>query len=364
MKRRADRWPLRSASGLWRRRPSRKRPTRSAVGLIQTLSGPGGGARPAGARRLPARRQGARRQARRPRRRGDRRRRRAEARRRRHQGQGPHRARQGRLRRRPDLLQRRCWRSTSRSLDGGTILIIAQRRPVELRRQGAATRIFFATSYQNDQVARGAGQGRAGPRLQEGLPARARTTRPARTRSPASSATSRARSWRKSYVPLNKLDFQSELAKIAAAQARRDLHLHAGRHGREPRQAVPPGRPRRPHPVPLRLHGRRVDPAGAAGRGARLPRRHRPGRRTSTTPQNKTFVAAFEKELQLRAGLLRHAGLRRGAADRQRAEGDRRQAPTTRTRCAAAIRKADFKSAARRRSSSTPTAIRSRTSTW
>ncbi len=36
-------------------------------------------------------------------------------------------------------------------------------------------------------------------------------------------------------------------------QARRVLHLHAGRHGREPRQAVPPGRARQ-HPLPVRLH--------------------------------------------------------------------------------------------------------------
>ena len=83
------------------------------------------------------------------------------------------------------------------------------------------------------------------------------------------------------YVPLNQLDFSAELAKIAAARPDAHLHLHAGRPGREPRAAVPPGRARQ-HPLPVGLHGRRGDAAGAAGRGARLLRR-RPGRRTWTT---------------------------------------------------------------------------------
>ena len=50
------------------------------------------------------------------------------------------------------------------------------------------------------------------------------------------------------YTPLGQLDFSAELAKIASRQARRLLRLHARRHGREPRQAIPSGRTRRPFP--------------------------------------------------------------------------------------------------------------------
>ncbi len=58
------------------------------------------------------------------------------------------------------------------------------------------------------------------------------------------------------YVPLNQLDYSAELARIAAATARRDLRVPAGRHGGEFRQAVPPGRPCRQDHLPVRLHGR------------------------------------------------------------------------------------------------------------
>ncbi len=58
------------------------------------------------------------------------------------------------------------------------------------------------------------------------------------------------------YVPLGTLDFQVELSKIASIETRRGLHFHAGRHGRQPGEAVQAGRPRRPDPVPVGLHGR------------------------------------------------------------------------------------------------------------
>ena len=86
--------------------------------------------------------------------------------------------------------------------------------------------------------------------------------------------------------------------------------------------------------VPLGLHGRRVDAAGAAGRRARLLRRRRTGRPNLDNPQNKEFVADYEKEYDAVPGDLRVPGLRRGAADRQRRAGRSAARSTTRTRCA------------------------------
>ena len=40
------------------------------------------------------------------------------------------------------------------------------------------------------------------------------------------------------YMPLGSLDFQVELSKIASLEARRRIHLHARRHGRNSGQAV------------------------------------------------------------------------------------------------------------------------------
>ena len=59
-----------------------------------------------------------------------------------------------------------------------------------------------------------------------------------------------------SYTPLGTLDFQVELTKIASLQGRCAVHLHAGRHGRRPRQAVPAGRPRRQDPGAVGIHRR------------------------------------------------------------------------------------------------------------
>ena len=70
--------------------------------------------------------------------------------------------------------------------------------------------------------------------------------------------------------------------------ARRDLRVPARRHGRELRQAVPPGRPRRQDHVPLRLHGRR----SRRCRRSRTPRSAssaaRTGRRTSTIRRTRS----------------------------------------------------------------------------
>ena len=119
----------------------------------------------------------------------------------------------------------------------------------------AAIPYFFATSYQNDQnhevlgkVAQDRGYKKVyllAPNYQAGKDALAGFKRHYK-----------GEIVEESYVPLNNLDFQSELAKIASMQPGCDLHLHARRHGREPGQAVPRGGPRRPHPLPVRLHGR------------------------------------------------------------------------------------------------------------
>ena len=59
-----------------------------------------------------------------------------------------------------------------------------------------------------------------------------------------------------SYTPLGTLDFQVELTKIASLKPDARVHLHAGRHGRQPRQAVPAGRPRRQDSGAVGLHRR------------------------------------------------------------------------------------------------------------
>ena len=59
-----------------------------------------------------------------------------------------------------------------------------------------------------------------------------------------------------SYTPLGTLDFQVELTKISSSEARCAVHLHAGRHGRRPRQAVPAGRPCRQDSGAVGIHRR------------------------------------------------------------------------------------------------------------
>ena len=98
------------------------------------------------------------------------------------------------------------------------------------------------------------------------------------------------------YVPLNQLDYSAELVQDRGGGAGSDLRVPARRHGRELRQAVPPGRPRRQDHVPLGLHGRRSctlpaqqDAAlGFFGGANWAP--------NLDNPQNKAFVAAYEKE--------------------------------------------------------------------
>ena len=56
--------------------------------------------------------------------------------------------------------------------------------------------------------------------------------------------------------PVIEINVDDDQVEDRIDEARCRAHLHAGRHGREPRQAVQAGRPARPHPVPLHLHRR------------------------------------------------------------------------------------------------------------
>ena len=115
---------------------------------------------------------------------------------------------------------------------------------------------FFVTSYQNDQVLEVSGQIRAGFRHQEGV----------HDRTQLSGGQGRARRLQvgffkgeiadEVYVPLDQLDYSAELVEDRRRQAERHLRVPAGRHGRELRQAVPPGRTGRHGDVPLGVHGR------------------------------------------------------------------------------------------------------------
>ena len=144
-------------------------------------------------------------------------------------------------------------------------------------------------------------------------------------------------------------------------QARRLLRVHAGRHGRQPGQAVPPGGARF-DPVPIGIHRRRVDAAGAAGRGGRLLLRHDLGAQHRHAREQEVR-RRLREGVRLRARQLRHAGLRCRAADRQRGEGGGRQA-CRQGRAAGCPQEGRLQVACAGPSSSIPTASRCRTSTW
>ena len=98
------------------------------------------------------------------------------------------------------------------------------------------------------------------------------------------------------YVPLDQLDFLGRALQDRAPEAGRPLHVHAGRHGRQLRQAVSPGGARRQDHVPVGVHGRRSRRCRRSRTPPSACSAARTGRRTSTIAQNKEFVAAFEKE--------------------------------------------------------------------
>ena len=149
---------------------------------------------------------------------------------------GLDRARQGRFRGRPDLLQRR-GQAIHKPIVERHLPHQPECRPLEPRRQGLHP-IFFVTSYQNDQIHEVLGkvaQDRGYKRvylLAPELPGRQGRAR--RLQAPLQGRDRRGilRSAEQSRLPVR-------ARQDRLPQARRDLHLHAGRHGREPREAVP-----------------------------------------------------------------------------------------------------------------------------
>ena len=193
---------------------------------------------------------------------------------------------------------------------------------------------FFVTSYQNDQNHEVLGQVRAGQGDQEGVHHGAELPGGQGRARRASSATSRARCVDEVYVPLNQLDYSAELSKIAAADARGDLRVPARRHGREFRQAVPPGRPRRQGHVPLRLHGRR----SRRCRRSRMPRSASSaaptGRRTSTIRRTRSSSRPTRRSTTRCPATYAFQAYDAALLIDSRAEGRPAARPTTRTRCA------------------------------
>ena len=128
---------------------------------------------------------------------------------------------------------------------------------------------LFVTSYQNDQNARDDGQIRAGFRPQEGvLDGPQLSGRQGRAR--RLQALLQGRGGGRSLRPAQPARLRRRTVEDRGGFARRHFRVPARRHGRQLRQAVPSGRFGRQGQVPLRLHRRRGNPAGAAGRRARL----------------------------------------------------------------------------------------------
>ena len=163
------------------------------------------------------------------------------------------------------------------------------------------------------------------------------------------------------YTPLGQLDFSAELAKIAAAKPDAFFVFMPGGMGvnlvKQYRQAGLDS-----DPVPVGVHGRRVDPAGAAGCGGRLLLRHDLGAQHRQAGEQEVR-RRLREGVRLRARQLRHAGLRRRRADRQRGQGGRRQA-RQQGRAAGRDQEGRLQVGARASSSSTTTASRCRTSIW
>ena len=246
------------------------------------------------------------------------------------------------------------------ALDGGAILISANAGPSSYAGKECHPN-FFVTSYQNDQVHEVLGkvaQNRGykkvyllAPNYQAGRDSMAGFKRHFK-----------GEVVEESYVPLNNLDFQSELAKIAASQPEALFTFMPGGMGvnlvRQYRQAGLVER------VPF-LSAFTVDESTLPAQqdaADRPPRRHDLGAEHGQ-PGQQGLRRGLREGVQLRAGLLRHAGLRHREADRLAPR--RRPAATPPTRRRSRRRSARPTSSRRAaRSSSTPTAIRSRTSTW
>ena len=199
------------------------------------------------------------------------------------------------------------------ALDGGAILISANAGPSSYAGKECHPN-FFVTSYQNDQVHEVLGkvaQNRGykkvyllAPNYQAGRDSMAGFKRHFK-----------GEVVEESYVPLNNARLPVRAREDRRLAAGRALHLHAGRHGREPRAPVPAGRPRERMPF---LSAFTVDestlPAqqdaaiGLLGGMTWAP--------NIDNPVEQGLRRGLREGVQLRAGLLRHAGLRHREADR------------------------------------------------
>ena len=304
-----------------------------------------GRARPASARRLQAGPEGHRRQAGRPRGRGHHRRRRVEARR----GRRPR--------------SRACWsatRSTSSSARSSPTSLVAIHKPIV----DSKTFLISPNAGPSTSPARAAARtsspprtrttrtmrcsaSRAGPRLQARLPARAelsgRQGCARRLQAPLQGRGRRGilRSARTARLPVR-------ARQDRLAEARRDLHLHAGRHGREPRQAVS-RRPGLADRIPFlsAFTVDEVDAAGAAGCGASACFGGSNWAPNLDTPENKKFVAAFEAAYKRVPGSYAMHAYDAALLIDSAAEGDRRQ-DRRQGRAAAPPQEGGFQVAARR----------------
>ena len=167
--------------------------------------------------------------------------RRAEARRGGRQGQAADRARQGRLRGRPDVLQHPDG-DPQADHGGRRVPDQPERRPLAARRQGLQP-VLLLHLLPERSAAGGARQVRAGQGLQEGLPAGAQLPgRQGHDRRLQEALQRRDR--RRGLHAAGPARFLGRARQDRGRQARRLLRVHAGRHGRQPRQAVSPGRAR------------------------------------------------------------------------------------------------------------------------
>ena len=128
-----------------------------------------------------------------------------------------------------------------------------ERRTLAAGRQGLQP-VLLQYLLPERPAAGGAWQVRAGQGLQESVPAGAQLSgRQGHDRRLQEALQRRDR--RRGLHAAGPARFLRRARQDRRRQARRLLRLHAGRHGREPGQAVPPGGPRL-DPVPVGVHGR------------------------------------------------------------------------------------------------------------
>ena len=212
------------------------------------------------------------------------------------------------------------------------------------------------------RLPRGRGPVREHARLEERRPDRAELSRPARTRSPASSAPTRARSSTRS-TPSSASSTTRPSSPRSAPPSRRRVYifLPGGMGINFIKQFVGAGLGKDTPLLLARLLGRR----GRHQRGRRADGRALQHRALGARPRQRREPEVrrrLREGIQAPAVALRLAGLRRGAADRRRGARRQRQARGQGRRCARRSRRRSSTRCAAT-SSSTPTSIRSRTTT-